>query len=115
MTRVVLTGGALTLVVTALLVAGLGWGALLPAALMGALATAIEVVALRALRRGLRAQQTTELFKGFGVGMLLRLAGAGVFTALVLWDRERFLPLAAGLGYVGVLIPLLFLEARFIR
>ena len=113
--KVLAAGIVLTALVAALLVRLLGPGALLPALVMGGVATAIELVALRALRRGLAAKATTEFFRGVGIGMTLRMAGVLVFAALVLWDRERFQPLATGLGYVGVVIPLLFLEGRFVR
>jgi len=113
--KVLGAGLLLTALVTAALAAWLGRAAMLPAAVMGGVAIGIELVAVRALRRGLAAAGTAEFFKGFGIGMMLRLGGVVVFAVLAAWDRERFLPLAAGLGYVGVLIPLLFLEVRFIR
>ena len=113
--KVLGAGLLLTALVTAALAAWLGRAAVLPAAVMGGVAIGIELVAVRALRRGLAAAGTAEFFKGFGIGMMLRLGGVVVFAVLSAWDRERFLPLAAGLGYVGVLIPLLFLEVRFIR
>jgi hypothetical protein len=33
----------------------------------------------------------------------------------VLADRESFPPLATAFGYLGVVVPLLFLEVRFVR
>lgn len=113
--KVLGAGLLLTALVTSALAAWLGRVALLPAAVMGAVAVAIELLAVRALRRGFAATATAEFFKGFGIGMMLRLGGVVVFAVLAAWDPERFLPIAAGLGYVGVLIPLLFLEVRFIR
>lgn len=113
--KVLAAGIVLTAGVAALLVRWLGTGALLPALVMGGVATTIELVAVRALRRAPLDRGTAEFFKAVGVGMALRLLGVVVFAGLVLWDRGRFLPLATGLGYVGVLIPLLFLEVRFIR
>lgn len=113
--KVLAAGILLTAVVAALLVRWLGAGALLPTVVMGGVATAIELVAVRALRRAPLSRGTAEFFKAVGVGMALRLLGVVVFAGLVLWDRGRFLPLATGLGYVGVLIPLLFLEVRFLR
>ena len=115
MSRVLLTGLALVAGVTAALAAWQGPAAVLPAVVMGLVAVAIELVAVRALRRGLAAPDTAGFFAGMGVGMGLRLLGVVLFAGLVIWDRARFGPLAAGLGYVGVLIPLLFLEVRFIR
>jgi len=113
--KVVLAGGLLTATVAVLLWLWQGEAALAPALLMGGVATLIELLALRALQRGLAGEGATALFKGFGVGLVLRTVGVAVFLALALWDRDRFPPLATGLGYVGVVIPLLFLEARFIR
>lgn len=108
-------GLVLTFGLAGLLSWWLGAGAVVPVVVMGGVATLIEVLAVRALRRGLGARSTTEFFKGVGVGMLLRLAGVAVFAGLAFWDRELFPALPAALGFVGVLIPLLFLEVRLVR
>ena len=115
MTKVLLTGVVLTLAATGALVLWQGPVALLPVLVMGTVATAIEVVAARALLRGLAQRGTAEFFKGVGVGMALRMAGIFVFLGLVLWNRAVFPPLPTGLGYVAVVIPLLFLEVRLAR
>ncbi len=112
--RVLLAGAGLTALVAAILVGWLGQAALMPALVMGGAATGIELLAARWLVRGLRSS-TRDTMQAFGAGMLLRLLGAGLFAGLVAWDRGTFPPLATGLAYVGVVIPLLFLEARFIR
>jgi hypothetical protein len=91
-----------------------GEGAVLPGAVFGLLATLIQTVAVRALQRGFHGS-TTEFFKGFGAGMILRMAGVVLMAAAVLLDRALFPPLPTALGYLGVLLPLLFLEARFVR
>jgi hypothetical protein len=111
---VLLTGAGLTAVVAAILVGWMGQAALLPALVMGGAATGIELLATRWLRRGLTAS-TRDTMQAFAAGMLFRLLGVGLFVGLVAWNRGTFLPLATGLAYVGVVIPLLFLEARFIR
>lgn len=108
-------GLGLTLAVTALLVRLLGPEALWPGIVMGCLATGIEVLALRALRRGMADRATQGFIGGVVSGLLFRLAGVVIFAGLVLWDRTLFPPLATGLGLVGVLIPLLFLEVRWLR
>lgn len=113
--RVLGAGALFTLLAAGLLVRWQGQSALLPAVVMGGLATVIELVAVRALRRGLAGRGTAEFYKGVGVGMALRMAGVAVFLGLVLWDRALFPPLPTGVGYVAVLIPLLFLEVRFVR
>ena len=115
MTRVLAAGVGLTLAATGALVLWQGPVALVPVLVMGVVATGIEVVAARALQRGMAGRGTAEFFKGVGVGMALRMAGIFVFLGLVLWNRTLFPPLPTGLGYVAVVIPLLFLEVRLAR
>lgn len=112
--RVVLIGLVLTGLVTAALVARLGRPAVVPGLVMGTAATVIELAAARRLKRGL-AGSAGDAFQAFGAGLLYRLIGVGLFVGLVIWDRATFPPLPTALGYVGVLIPLLFLEMRSIR
>jgi hypothetical protein len=47
--------------------------------------------------------------------MMLRLGGVVLMGAAVVWDRTLFPPLPTAIGFLGVLIPLLFLEVRFVR
>jgi hypothetical protein len=101
-------------VVTGLLVLGFGRGALLPGPVFGGLATLVQVMAVRALRRGM-AGGTPEFFKGMGIGMALRFGGVFLMLVAVLLDRGRFPPLPTALAYVGVVIPLLLFEVRFVR
>jgi len=112
--RILPIGLGLTGLVTGALVVGFGRGALLSGLVMGGLATGIEMVAARWLRRGLAAS-TPEAMQGFAAGLLFRLLGVGVFAGLVVWNRVVFAPLPTALGFLGVSIPLLFLETRFIR
>jgi len=55
------------------------------------------------------------LMKRRFVGMGLRALGIGVFVVAVVTDRLIFAPLPTAFGYIGVLIPLLLLEPRFLR
>lgn len=114
MSRVLLAGCCLTLAVAWLLTLPFGSAAVLPAATFGGLATGLQLLAVRALRRGL-AGGTAEFFKGVGIGMALRLAGVLMVLVAVLADRAHFPPLPTALAYVGVVVPLLFLEVRFVR
>lgn len=107
-------GLLLTAAVTASMAAIFGSGAVLPAAGAGVLATLIQLVAVRALRRGLTGG-TTDFFKAFGIGTALRMGGVILVLLAVLADRESFPPLATAFGYLGVVVPLLFLEVRFVR
>jgi len=100
----------------AAMIVGLAWDgyAAIPAAGFGLLATAIDVVAVAFMRRGLRGdfKRTVE---GWAVGMGLRMGGAAVLIAAMLLAPERFPPLPSTIGFVGVLLPLLFYEMRLLR
>lgn len=114
MTRSLGAGLLLTLLVTLALRRLWGDAAVLPGAVFGSIATLIQVIAVRALQRGFHGS-TTAFFKGFGTGMMLRMGGVVLFVVAVVLDRGHFPPLPTAFGYVGVVIPLLFLEARFVR
>ena len=107
-------GVSLTVLVTVVLVLYWGRAALLPGLSFGALSTAIEGVALTRLRRTWH-EPGTGPFKGFAEGMGLRLAGVAVLAAAIVMNRSVFPPLPSALGFLGVLVPLLFLEVRWVR
>lgn len=107
-------GVALTLVVTGLLYIGWGQEALLPALVFGLVATAIQVISVELVRPAF-AGETTRLLKRWGWGMLLRLVGVALVAILVTLDQTHFPPLPTALGFLGVLVPLLFLEVRLVR
>lgn len=105
----------------ALLVA-LGAGLIAVAALLGGRAAAIggtvglvaQVWAVALLRPGMKAPTTAFMGRWLG-GMAIRLLALG---ALLVWSathRATLPPLAAAGGFLGVLLPLLFLETRFLR
>lgn len=113
--KVVAIGLGLTLLVTALLVAA--WGreaALVPGALMGVLATLTQWSATRRLRRNYDGS-TPDFFRAIGAGMALRMAGVLLMLLAIVVDRGVFAPLPTALGFLGVVIPLLFLEVRLVR
>jgi hypothetical protein len=92
------------------------WGttAATAAAGFGLLATAIHLVAVALLKPAVRGP-TKTLMARWAMGMGLRLAGIAVFLVLVTLEREMVPPLPAAIGYVGVLLPLLFSEMRLLR
>lgn len=100
----------------AAVVVGLAWDAqaALAAAGFGLLATSIDVVAVVFMRRGLRGDFKRTV-AGWAIGMGLRLGGAAVLIAAMLVAPERFPPLPSTIGFVGVLLPLLFYEMRLLR
>ncbi len=108
------TGVALTLLVTAALGVRFGVTALLPGISFGLLATGLQVVAVGALRRGFHGSHAAFL-KGYAAGAGLRLAGVALVLAAVLVDGVHFAPIPSAFGYLGVTVPLLFLEVRLLR
>ena len=106
-------GLGLTVLASAVLVGIFGRDVLLAGLLMGLMATGIETLAMRAFHRF--PSSTEGMFRAYGTGLALRLAGVGVFAGSVLYDRTLFPPLPAGLGLLGVLVPLLLLELWWMR
>jgi len=82
--------------------------------LFGLLAVGIQVIAVGVLRPAISAP-VKKLAVRWLVGTVMRLAGAGIWAAAVIVDRAAFPPLPTAVGYLGVLIPLLFMETRFLR
>ena len=89
------------LVVVATLVGGK------PAAIGGGVAVIAQLWAVALLRPKMRAPNPEFMARWLG-GMGIRLLGVGIVLIV-----SRTVP--ALLGYVGVLLPLLFLETRFLR
>ncbi len=106
-------GFSLTVAVTGTLV--LVWGAetAVSTASFGLLATAIQVASVAAVRPVWNAGFTRMLAR-WGMGMGLRLLGVVMIVVAVTVNRELFQPLPAAFGYLGVLIPLLFVETKLI-
>jgi hypothetical protein len=80
----------------------------------GLLATVIHTAAVMALKRVWNAP-FRELARGWGIGMGLRMGGAVVWMGAVLVREDLFPPLPTAIGFLGVLIPLLFTEMRFLK
>ncbi len=112
--RDLLTGVALTVLVTTVLVLAFGNAALLPGLVFGGLATLIQLAAVLMVKPVLKAP-LREMMIRWGWGMGLRLLGVVLFAVAVLMRPDIFPPLPTAFAYVGVLIPLLFLEIRLLR
>ena len=78
-----------------------------PAAIGGSVAVLAQVWAVVLLRPKIRAPNPEFMARWLG-GIGIRLLGVGIVLI-----ASRTVP--ALLGYVGVLLPLLFLETRFLR
>ncbi|HET9275502.1 MAG TPA: hypothetical protein VFN96_05465 [Gemmatimonadales bacterium] len=114
MTRSALLG--LVLAALAAAVAGAIWDrqAAVAALVFGTVATAIQAGAL-ALMRKARGAPVQQFLKRWGAGMGLRLLGVVLIAVAGGVAPALFPPLAASLGFLGVLLPLLFYEVRLIR
>jgi hypothetical protein len=84
------------------------------ALLFALLAVALQTIAIVLLRPAIEAP-LKRLALRWLMGTLLRLGGAGVWAAAAALDRATFPPLPTAVGYLGVLVPLLFLETRFLK
>ncbi len=109
---------ALGLALTGLMtgVVWLVWGtAGVPAAVgFGLLATMLHMAAV-ALLKPVLSSPFNRLMARWAMGMGLRMVGVVVFAVVVFTQRELIPPLPAAVGYVGVLLPLLFSEMRLLR
>jgi hypothetical protein len=97
----ILAGLGIGLVVAATLLGGK------PAAIGGGVAVIAQLWAVALLRPKMRAPNPEFMARWLG-GMGIRLLGVGIVLIV-----SRTVP--ALLSYVGVLLPLLFLETRFLR
>ncbi len=107
-------GIALTLLVSGLLVLCWGREALVPGLVFGLIATAIQLISV-AMVRPVYSGETARLLKRWGYGMLLRGLGVALVVIAVTIDRGLFPPLPTALAFLGVLVPLLFMEVRLVR
>jgi hypothetical protein len=80
----------------------------------GMIAVAAQAVAVAVLRPAMDAPQGAFLTRWLA-GMVIRAVVVGALVAYAATHRTRVEPLAASLGCLGVLLPLLFLETRFLR
>jgi hypothetical protein len=101
---------------------GLGAGLVLVAALIGGraagfggiVAVAAQSWAVLLLRPVMRAPNPQFMGRWLG-GMAIRFLGAALVLIVAITYRASLPPLPAVLGYLGVLLPLLFLETRFLK
>jgi uncharacterized membrane protein YgdD (TMEM256/DUF423 family) len=85
------------------------------AAAFGGVATGLQMVAAHAMARTGQAA-TLDHLKVYGLGMMLRMfAGLALMALAFSRDRTTFEPLPSALGYLGTVLPLLYLEIRLAR
>ena len=101
---------------------GLGLALVVVAGMMGGKAAGIgggvaliaQTWAVLLLRPGMRAPNPQFMARWLG-GMGIRFLALGVLGAWSVTHRASLPPVPALLGFLGVLLPLLFLETRFLR
>lgn len=81
----------------------------------GLLAAGLQTVAVVLAAPKIAAGDYAGLLSKWAVGAMIRLAGVVLIPVAVMIDRNMFPPLAAGLGYLAVLVPLFFFEIRRFR
>ncbi len=108
-------GLALTLVVALLFRALSGPVGMIAAGWFGLMATGFQAIAMAWAGPKIGAGDWGGLLSRWAVGTGLRLLGVIAVGIAVLLDRDRFPPVPTALGYLAVLVPLLFFEVRRFR
>lgn len=104
-------GAAMVAAITGLVWLLFGPTAVTAALVFGTVAVTIQMVAARIAKR-LGQPATPDRLRVYAIGMLLRIAGVAAIGVLVTMDRATFPPGASALGYLGTLLPLMWLETR---
>jgi F0F1-type ATP synthase assembly protein I len=112
--RRLLWGAVCTLVVSGIAVAIWGRHAVVGAASFGAVATTLQVVAAQLMARTGKPAALDHLTV-YVIGVFLRLLGVVLFGVAVALDRATFAPWPSALGYLGTILPLLYLETKLGR
>lgn len=102
--------------IAALAVTGISWWlwgevAARAAAVFAATAVALQLVAGVVTARG-RAGGGRDPMRDHAIGMALRMVGVPLIAVAAIIDRATFPPEACAAGYLGTVLPLLWLETR---
>lgn len=114
MTRIAVAGLLLTVLVAGVCYRMAGPQAAVAAAVFGVVATVIQLGAFR-LMKVVRGQPVERFIARWGAGMGLRFLGIVALALAAGLDSRHFPAIPTAAGFLGVLIPLLFLEVRLIR
>ena len=109
-----LIGSVAELAVAAVALVYAGVMGLAAALVGGALATSAQVTAVALLRPGMTAQ-TPEFVRRWVSGIAIRGASALVLVGLVLATKAVLPPLWMSVGFLAVLLTLLYAETRFLE
>jgi hypothetical protein len=112
--RVLGSGLVLAALIVGIAALARGGDAALAAAFGSVLALAAQVAAVALLRPAMGAR-TPEFVQRWAAGLAVRGAGLLLLVALMLLTRRTFPVLWMAAGYLGVMLPLLFTETRFLK
>ena len=92
------------------------WGraGMMAAAVFGVVATVVQLVAAQLMARTGQPAALDHLTV-YVIGVFLRLLGVVLFGVAVSLDRVAFPPWPSALGYLGTILPLLYLETKLGR
>jgi hypothetical protein len=107
-------GAVCTLVTSVVAVAVWGRGAVVGAATFGATATGVQLLAAQLMARTGKPAALDHLTV-YVIGVFLRLLGVVMLGVAVSVNRLAFPPLPSALGYLGTILPLLYLETKLGR
>ncbi len=106
-----LLGLSCTALVTAVAALVSGREGAIGAAGAGVVATGVSLLAVRLIRRTGQ-EATIDRLRVYGIGVVLRMLGVLIVGVLMSLDPTNFPALPTALGYLGVILPLLYLETR---
>ena len=108
-----LAGGAAELVVAVIASVASGVQGVAAALVGGGIAAAAQVAAVAWLRPGMKAG-TPEFVRRWAAGIALRGGSAVMLVGVVFATRAALPPLWTALGFLAVLLTLLYAETRFL-
>jgi len=111
--RMALVGSAAELVVALIALALAGVWGLVAALIGGGIATSAQIAATALLRLGMKAG-TPEFVRRWASGIAIRAVSVVVMVVVLFAARQLLPPLWLALGFLGVLLTLLYAETRFL-
>jgi hypothetical protein len=111
--RMALVGSVAALVVAVIAAVEAGTKGLTAALVSGAVAAAAQFAAVALLRPAMQAE-TPKFLRRWVSGMAIRGAGALLVVGLALAARAALPPLWMAVGFLAVLLTLLYAETRFL-
>ncbi|HET9134917.1 MAG TPA: hypothetical protein VFN90_11465 [Gemmatimonadales bacterium] len=110
--RLRLAVGCVAMAASAAIAGGVwGSGAMRGAVALGVVAVLIQMLAPRLARQAGTAA-TVDKLGGYLIGTVLRFAAVALIALVAVVTRDRATGLGAAVGYLGTILPLLYVETR---